>query len=124
MALNVGGNATSYNGIQYQADAYFTGGMTHTRTGEISGTNGDAVYNSERYDDSSYSIPVSNGTYAIDFNFSETYHENAGERIFNVVVEGSTELPNVDIYKAVGLNAAYGHRHIQNVQYDDPRRQR
>ena len=106
LAINAGGDAATLDGIQYQADAYFTGGLTYTNTNEIAGTNEDAVYQSERYEDSSYAIPVDNGSYNIRFNFSETYHEVAGERIFNVIVEGQSRLSNVDIFKTAGFNAA------------------
>ena len=111
MAINAGGGATTLNGIQYQADTYFTGGETYTVDVDISGTNEDTVYVTERYDDSSYAIPVENGTYTVYFNFSETYHDAVGERVFNVVVEGQTRLPNVDIFATAGFNAAM----IENV---------
>lgn len=111
MAINAGGGATTLNGIQYQADAYFTGGETYEVDVDISGTNEDTVYVTERYDDSSYAIPVENGTYTVYFNFSETYHDAVGERVFNVVIEGQTRLANVDIFATVGFNAAM----IENV---------
>lgn len=111
MAINAGGDATTLNGIQYRADAYFTGGETYTVDVDISGTNEDTVYVTERYDDSSYAIPVDNGTYTVYLNFSETYHDAVGERVFNVVIEGQTRLPNVDIFATVGFNAAM----IENV---------
>ena len=106
LAINAGGDAATLDGIQYQADAYFTGGLTYTNTNEIAGTNEDAVYQSERYDDSSYAIPVDNGTYNVRFNFSETYHDMVGERVFNVIIEGQNRLSNVDIFQKVGFNAA------------------
>ena len=118
LAINAGGEAAMLDGIQYQADAYFSGGLTYTNTNEIAGTNEDAVYQSERYEDSSYAIPVANGTYNVRFNFSETYHDAVGSRIFNVIIEGQNRLSNVDIFRAVGFNAAMVEQ-VSDIAVDD-----
>lgn len=107
MAINAGGGATTLNGIQYQADAYFTGGEIYEVDVDIAGTNEDTVYVTERYNASSYAIPVDNGVYNVVLNFSETYHQVVGERLFNVLAEGQVMLNNVDIFATAGFNAAY-----------------
>lgn len=107
MAINAGGPAAMLDGIQYQADAYFTGGQTHdSNVTNISGTSNNSVYVTERYGEATYAIPVSNGRYTVTFNFAETYHASAGLRIFDVLVEGQPTLTNIDIFKSVGANAA------------------
>ena len=118
MAINAGGGAATLDGIQYQADAYFTGGLTYTGNVDIAGTNEDDVYLSERYDSSSYAIPVANGNYEVHFNFSETYHQGEGLRVFNVMVENEMMLSNVDIYKTAGFNAALTEK-VSNISVND-----
>ena len=68
MAINAGGAAATLKGVQYQADAYFTGGEALAGNATIVGTNEPAVYLSERYGAFSYSIPVSNGNYSVSFD--------------------------------------------------------
>ncbi|HEY7771603.1 MAG TPA: DUF1592 domain-containing protein [Marinagarivorans sp.] len=111
VAINAGGPAASLDGIAYQADAYFSGGSTYVTDADIAGTDEDDVYLTERYEDSSYAIPVENGRYNIRLNFSETYHDAVGERLFNVLVEGQQVLSNVDIFATVGMRAAM----IENI---------
>lgn len=119
MALNAGGSAARLDGIQYQADAYFTGGQTYSRSSvAISGASEPTVYLTERYGEASYSIPVSNGKYTVHLNFAETYHTAAAQRVFNVLVEGQSRLTNVDIFKSVGANAALMER-IADVNVTD-----
>lgn len=110
MALNAGGPAARLGGIQYQADAYFTGGQTYSSSAVITGADEDAVYLTERYGEATYSIPVSNGNYTVALNFAETYHTAAGQRVFNVLIEEQNRLSNVDIFQSAGANAAMTER--------------
>ncbi|MDZ7922538.1 MAG: DUF1592 domain-containing protein [Marinagarivorans sp.] len=105
MAINAGSTTgATLNGVQYQADAYFTGGQTNTGTIDVVGTSEDAVYLSERYGDFSYAIPVANGNYSVSFDFVETYATKVAQRVFNVNVEGQNMLSGIDIFKSVGVN--------------------
>ena len=107
-AINAGGNAfTASNGITYQADKSFTGGTVFSTTGSIANTTDDALYLSERYGNFSYSIPVSNGNYELLFKFAEIFHQSTGKRIFNVLVEGSNVISNLDIFSVAGYKTAY-----------------
>ena len=106
-AINAGGAAfTASNGIVYQADKYFSGGNTYTSTSEISNTVNDPLYQTERYGNFSYSLPVTNGTYEVTMKFSEVYQSAVGMRVFDGFLEGSEVFSNLDIFQSVGKNAA------------------
>jgi hypothetical protein len=54
-----------------------------------------------------YAIPLANGTYTVKLRFAETSSvTTAGQRVFNVSLEGATVLSNFDIYAVVGRNTA------------------
>jgi len=104
-----GGATTSSNGNEFEADNYFTGGKTYSvnQSVEILNTNDDALYRTERYGGSnqnnanpfSYDIPVAGaGNYIVELHFAEVYAEAAGERLFNVDIEGNTVLEDYDIW--------------------------
>jgi hypothetical protein len=90
----------------WAADKNFSGGSTYTKANAIAGTVDDTLFQSERYGNFSYNIPVPNGTYAITLRFAEIYWTSAGKRVFNVTVEGQTVISNLDIYAAAGANTA------------------
>lgn len=119
IAVNAGG--TAYDGahnISYMADTYSTDGKTSSSTNAISGTDDDAVYQSDRYESSvNYAFSVPNGTYYVTFKFAEVYFTSAGERVFDVSMEGTEVISNLDIFAKVGQNAAYDETH--NVDVSD-----
>ncbi len=107
-AVNAGGGAyVSADGTEYMADSGFSGGQTYSTSNAISGTSDDTLYQTERYGDHSYSVAVPNGDYLVTLHFAEIYHTSAGMRTFNVNIEGSNKISNLDIYSQVGANAAY-----------------
>jgi len=118
VAINAGGGSATYNGIQYSADAYYSGGDTSSTTDNIGGTTEDSVFQSERYGSYSYNIPVTQGTYSIDMQFAEIYHTSAGARAFNVLVEGQQVLSSVDLYTLAGSDGAYTYV-VDGVQVND-----
>jgi hypothetical protein len=104
--INVGGG-TYVTDETYVADQYFTGGNLYGTGAAIAGTTDDALYQTERYGATfTYAIPVVNGTYNIDLGFAEIYFDAAGERIFDVNVEGQLAIDDLDIWSQVGKNAA------------------
>ena len=114
--VNVGGpDYTSSTGAFWRADASFTGGNLKSVTTPISGTTDQALYQDERWGQFSYAIPVANGVYDVRFHFVELYYGTsqpggAGKRVFGVDIgstSASPDLSNIDIYNAVGPNAAY-----------------
>jgi len=108
LAINCAGGAyVSSSGISYEADRYYTGGLTVSRKPEISGTTDDTLYHSERYGAFGYDIPLANGTYIVTLQFAETYWTGDNQRVFDVLAEGQTVVNDLDIHKTVGFNAAY-----------------
>ena len=106
ISINSGGAATG----SFTADQYFSGGSTYTNTATINmsqiTTNPPpaAVFNSERYGAMTYTIPnrTAGSTQTVTLYFAETYVTAAGQRLFNVSINGSTVLSSFDIYAAAG----------------------
>jgi large repetitive protein len=61
----------------------------------------------ERYGNFSYSVPLPNGNYTVLLRFAELYHSSPGKRIFDVYIQGTKVISNLDIFALVGKNAAY-----------------
>jgi hypothetical protein len=107
-AVNAGGpKYTDAQGIVYRANEQFTTGYAYTTTAAIAGTTDDRLYQSERYGDFSYGIPVANGDYLVTLKFAEIYWTQPGQRVFNVLVEGVKVIGKLDLVAKVGPNAAY-----------------
>jgi hypothetical protein len=108
-AINSGGNGyTDYMGIAYQEDNYFSGGSTYQTTHGIFQTDDDPLYQTERFGDFSYFIPVSNGTYRVTLRFAEIYsYINVGDRKIAVDIEGKRAISNFDLYVTGGIYRPY-----------------
>jgi hypothetical protein len=65
-----------------------------------------AVYQSERYGNSTYTIPnlTASAKYTVRLHFTELYQTSSGKRVFNIQINGTTVLTNFDIYAAAGSN--------------------
>jgi hypothetical protein len=108
-----GGEYTDPNGVVYSADqAYVSGsfgyiatdGGTATYTEDIAGTTDDALYQSVRAG-SAFSYLFDNmasGKYEVTLHFMEPYWSSAGQRLFNVAIEGTQVLTDFDIFAAAG----------------------
>lgn len=109
MAINVGGDAASFDGVSFRADDYFTGGMTNATSDPVQGAGGSSVPQSERYGESfSYEIPLDNGYYEVQLSFVELYQTAANRRSFNVSVEGSNLFADdIDLFATVGHDTLY-----------------
>jgi hypothetical protein len=93
----------------WSADQYFWGGRGLFRQFSITGTDKPELYNSERFGNFSYKIPVSSGRYTARLHFVEVYFgpNNAGGggegmRVFNVHCNGATLLKDFDLYREAG----------------------
>ncbi|HVO76169.1 MAG TPA: malectin domain-containing carbohydrate-binding protein, partial [Ignavibacteriaceae bacterium] len=110
-ALNAGGNNyLSGEGIQYNSDAasgWVSGGTAYSTAAAIDGTEDDVLYQTERYGDFSYSIPLENGSYDVVLKFAEIYQDAANMRVFNVDAEGKRAIFNLDLYMRTGKYKAY-----------------
>lgn len=103
--INSGGPTTS----PFVADNYYAAGGTYsiTRTVNTAGVSSpapNAVYQSERHGNFSYTIPglVPGANYLVRLHFAEIYQNAAGARLFNVSINDSAVLSNFDIYATTG----------------------
>ena len=78
----------------------YSGDDTHqaSTTATISGTDLQAVYQTARWGNMAYKVDLPNGTYKVTLMFAETYFDAAGERVFDIAIEGNTIWSNVDIF--------------------------
>ena len=110
IAINAGSTDTvNYDGNTYQADKYSTGGTANTTADAISGVAQGALFQSERYGEYSYSIPVLTGTYTVELHMVEMYHTSAGLRSFDTTIENTKVLSALDLYSQVGHDGAYSY---------------
>ncbi len=108
VAINAGSSTTvTYQNVQYQGDRFSTGGSRYSTSDPISGTNEDALFQTERYGAYTYEVPVTEAVYSVNLHFAELYWEGAGERLFNVMVEGVSVFNNMDLYSQVGHDTAF-----------------
>ncbi len=116
--LNSGGTGYTY-GNTWSGDAYFSGGATDSIPSSVFIPNGGLNRNtfaSRRFGDSfSYiftNVPL--GTYSIDLYFADWEATAAGQRVFDVSVNGTAALTTYDIYAA---SASFLGRveHVTNV---------
>jgi hypothetical protein len=91
------------------ADTDFSGGSTITRTNAIDvsavyNPAPTAVYQSQRYGNFSYTLPgFTSGTWnRIRLHFADTHWTKAGQRVFNVTINGAPVLTKFDIIAMVG----------------------
>jgi hypothetical protein len=115
VSINAGGPAVSNSGggdNSFVADEdYSTGGTTYSVTNAITIPAGvsttaapAAVYQSARQGVVTYTIPgLTAGTsYIIRLHFAELYFSAAGNREFDVAINGTAVLTNFDIYATAG----------------------
>jgi hypothetical protein len=111
VAVNSGGPSYLGNdGVQYVSDigAYFCiGGSTYQTQGAISGTQDGQLYQTERYGDFSYRLPVDDGNYEVTLKFAEIYLDVSDTRVFDVKIENAAVLSGLDIFALAGKNSAY-----------------
>jgi len=111
-ALNAGGDTylSQMSGIEYiddESTGWLSGGDTYSVTTAIAGTVDDTLYQSERYGDFSYTIPLENDSYDVVLKFAEIYQDNPGDRIFHVEMEGEEVIRNLDLIFRINKNTAY-----------------
>jgi len=106
LAVNSGGSAAA----QFGTDSGFSGGTQPAPVTAVIDTSGavapapQAVYQTERYGDFSYTLTgLPPGLdYQVRLHFAETYWTAAGQRVFNVSINGTQVLNNFDIIAAAG----------------------
>lgn len=122
--INCGGSAA----LDYLADAGWTkntefgfldgNSASYPSSLQISGTDEDVIFQSDKYGMVTYKVRLPNGSYNVKLMFAEKYFDTAGSRIFDVYFEQNPVIENLDIYSLVGKNAAYI-RELTNVQITD-----
>jgi hypothetical protein len=99
---------TDSHGNVWSADANFNVGATASFiTTAIKGTPDQWLFQNERYSENDspamvYTIPAPIGTYTLNLYFSENYVPGAGQRVFNVKVNGALVLTKFDIFATAG----------------------
>jgi fibronectin type 3 domain-containing protein len=115
VAINFAGpavNNVSGGDASFVADEFFTGGGTSTSTSPVVTTAANAapmnVYLTQRNGAFNYTIPglAPGAQYTVLLHFAETYFSAAGKRVFNVAINGTPVLTNLDIFATVGQNTA------------------
>ncbi|MFA5834095.1 MAG: family 16 glycosylhydrolase [Bacteroidota bacterium] len=84
----------------------------------ISGTSEPAIYRSELAGIVEYKVRVPNGSYTVTLQMAENYFTSAGQRIFDVSLEGKPILQKFDLFATAGKNAAY-EKVVNNVVVND-----
>jgi hypothetical protein len=129
-AVDAGGRAAYVDreGNPWAADrAYNTGSWgyvqssrTYTTAHAISGTTDPALYQSVRVDPYAYRFDaLPNGVYQVELRFAQLREQSAASRYFDVVIEGQTLLPALDIAYEVGSYAADDHAFFVEVTDGD-----
>ena len=122
LKINVGGDATEnfQAGQEWSFDKHWgrISGIEGSTTDPISGTELDAVYQTEIRDFVNYKVRVPKGIYNVKLLFSENYFTQNDKRVFDVNIEGNYVSRNLDIFKEVGKNSAYNIL-AENVEVDD-----
>jgi hypothetical protein len=104
-AVNSGGGAAS----PFMADAFFSGGSTSSTSAAID-TSGvtnpapQAVYQTERWNNNTYTFTnlIAGASYKVRLHFAEIYWTAAGQRVFNVFINGAPALTNFDVFADAG----------------------
>ncbi len=108
LGVNAGGDVyQASDGLTFEADTYFTNGTTHSTTNAITGTTNPTLYQTERYGDVNYEIPLGSGHFKVVLKLSEQYFAENGGRSFNIAIENNMLASNLDIHAEVGQHAAY-----------------
>ena len=105
--INTGGPELTAGGNIFSEDQYANGGNLYENIVGIGNTTDDALYQTERWGDFTYSIPVpGQGAYDVRLHFAELYYGvevngSIGDRVFNVSMEGNQVLTNFDMLAEV-----------------------
>jgi len=106
VSINTGGSASG----SFTADGFFSGGNTFSTTNaidtsRITGTvPPQAVLQTERYGEFTYTIPgfTAGRAVTVTLYFEESFWSAAGQRTFNVAINGQTVLTAFDIFATAG----------------------
>ncbi len=102
-------NYTDRAGRVWGADRYFSRGFAVVRSEPVSNTPDPEIFTAERFGNFIYTIPVTDGHYAVTLKFAETWfgpgQPGAGgiaSRLFDVYCNGTSLLRNFDVFRSAG----------------------
>ena len=72
----------------------------------ITGTADPALYQTVRYDVSSYRFALPAGHYSVTLKLCEPFYQAAGKRVFSVALQGKEVIHSLDLFAKVGQNQA------------------
>ena len=93
--------AMAADGARFGSDDFFTGGEGHNTKGAVKADD-PSLYQTYREGVTAYDIPVPDGAYEVRLRFMEPVAGKAGERVFDVNINGASALPGLDIFQAAG----------------------
>ncbi|PJA96627.1 MAG: hypothetical protein CO129_05560 [Ignavibacteriales bacterium CG_4_9_14_3_um_filter_34_10] len=73
----------------------------------VTGTDKQELFHTERKGMVDYKIRVPNGTYKIKLGFADNGNTAAGQRAFDIYAEGKLIAENMDVFALVGKNSVY-----------------
>ena len=103
------GNTSNYvdsRGRTWVADSGYVNGQVYTATSTITGSSDPALHQTERWDSQTftYTFNVTPGSYRVSLYEASLYASvcNAGGRVFDVAINGTTVMSNYDMYTEIG----------------------
>ena len=104
--VNAGGSAyTDSLSNVWLADTGFQQGSPYSTAAAITGTADPTLYRDLRYSASGplvYQFAVPNGSYTVNLKFAEVYYTSAGQRVFDVAINGTTVTSHLDVFASAG----------------------
>jgi beta-glucanase (GH16 family) len=110
--INVGGNASGFflpdQAWNEEAEYGYSDGWPGETSPlqAISGTDNDVIYQTDRRGLVSYRIRLPNGEYQVTLMLADNTDVNAGQRVFDIFIEGEEAVHHLDIIQEKGKNAA------------------
>ncbi len=106
-AINSGGKEED----TFEADTDFVGGGTYRKGKAVITGNGDVpadVYRHERDGDFTYTLTglTPGASHLLELHFAEIYFSEAGKRVYDVQINGTTVLDSYDIFSVTGAKNA------------------
>lgn len=96
-------------GNWWEGDGHFNSGSTFFSRAAVSGTDMSYLYQSERWNgqgDLAYSFDVAPGPYTVRLHFAEIYFDSAGQRVFDVDINGTNVIQGLDLAADPGPDIA------------------
>ena len=107
ISINCGGlEYLASNNIKYVTDQHYERGRTRLFDNEVENTEDDTLFQSTRYGNFQYKIPVEKGNYRVTLRFADSHHTKEGKRLFDIFVQGESVVSNLDLFKTYGRRKA------------------